>query len=193
MEDHITTIDQLRHFAPLDYRYQLEDALASLEPHTKATFAGLTEALSDENPEVRFLATQILDELDSEAETTIDCYEPRLTVEQLVTLLREPHPDHEFFEPEEDACDQQQLRWEFSPEAIQHVALCELVEQRAAEAVPDILLLIERPSANEEVRLHAARAVFDITGEELEKADDESQRRTLNESRRRSRTGRKTG
>lgn len=186
MNDYNKIIDRLRHFAPRDYRYQLEDALASLEPHTDATIAGLADALSDDDSEVRLLADRLLEELKPQPEdndSMLGRYEPRLTVEQLVTLLREPHPDHEFFESEEDVCDQRQLRREYSPNAIRHVALCELVELRATEAVTDILLLIESPALTEEVRLHAARAVFDITGEELERADDESQRRTLYESR----------
>lgn len=166
MEEETTIIEQLRHFAPLNYRYQIEDALASLRPHTEATFAGLTEALRDEDPDVRFLATQILDELDSEVEATTDCYEPRLTIEQLVALLREPHPDHDFFEPEVNVGDQQKLELDYSSDAIRHVALCELVEHRAKEAVPDILRLIESPALSEGVRLHATRAVFDITGVE---------------------------
>lgn len=159
-------IDQLRHFAARDYRYQLGDALASLEPHTDATVAGLADALTDEDSDVRLLASRLLKELNSQAEQNDaiqDRYEPRLTVAQLVTLLREPNPDHDFFEPEENVGDQQTLELDYSTDAIRHVALCELVEHRAKEAVPDILLLIESPELSEEVRLHAARAVFDIT------------------------------
>lgn len=156
-----TVIEKLRRFAPLDYRYQLEDALVALTPLTDTKIDYLKGALSDHDADVRFLAQRIIDALD--ADSIADCYEPRLTVEQLITLLREPHPDHDFFDPEPNEV-QRQLRTEFSPDAIQHVALSELVEVRAREAVPDILILIEDPSTSPQVRLHAARAVYDITG-----------------------------
>ena len=162
MKDKNSVVEKLQRFAPLDYRYQLEDALTSLEPLTEKTLADLTEALGDHDASVRFLTKQIIDAI--HADSVDDRCEPKLTVEQLVTLLREPHPDHEFFDPEPDENAQQQLRNEFGPDAIHHVALSELVELRARQAVPDILHLIENPSTSPEVRLHAARAVYDITG-----------------------------
>ena len=264
----VTIIDRLRHFAPLDYRYRLEDALASLEPLTDTTIGRLADALSDEDSSVRLLAIQILGELGTQAEpalptmiralndghrlvriaalepvamfeteakdaipiletwlllkddefsrvsaaghiamidpmridemsqllraatiddsaicqqakwlldelqspsthddTTTDVSETRLTIQQLVTLLREPHPDHDFFEPERNSSEQQKLRAEFSPDEIQHVALGHLVDCRAKDAVDEILCLIESPETTVEVRLHAARSVFDITGD----------------------------
>lgn len=262
-----TIIDQLRHFAERYYRYQLVDALTSLEPHTEATIAALGDALSFEDSDVRLLAIQILGELGEKAEAALpamiealadesrlvriaalepvalfgikakdavpileqwlafkddefsrvsaaghiamidstrvaemsqvlraaidgngmatkqaewllkelksptkqvkkpqSCCESELTVQQLVTLLREPHPNHEFFDPELNAHTQKQLSHQFSSDTIQHVALGELVKIRAKEAVDDILCLIERPVTSEEIRLHAAQAVFDITG-----------------------------
>lgn len=267
MHENTIVIDRLRHFSTLSYRYQLEDAFASLQPHTEATVICLADALSDEDSGVRLLAIQILGEFGAKAEaallamiralndgnrlvrisalepvamfgtkakdaipileswlllkddefsrvsaaghiamidpmrtdelsqllraviiddsaigqqakwllkelqspsmhndTTTDVYEPSLTIQQLVTLLREPHPYHDFFEAEQHSCDQQQIRGEYSPNTIQHVALGQLVDQRATGAVDDILCLIESPDTSEEVRLHATRAVFDISG-----------------------------
>lgn len=261
-----TVIEQLRHFAPLEYRYQLDDVLTLLWPHTEATVICLADALSDEDSDVRLLSVQILGLMETKAhpalpamiralddkcrivriaalepvasfgtqaidaipilETWLEQTEdefssviaaghipridahrtsemsvlleqaissngavtqhaqcllselksptnhgktipehrnPTLTVEQLVMLLREPHPDHDFFEAELNPYDQQKLRADYSPDAIQHVALCELVEQRAREAVSDILFLIKSPTTTEDVRLHATQAVFDIT------------------------------
>jgi len=263
-----TIIDKLRHFAFRYYRYQLEDAVASLEPHSSATVNGLVDALSFEDSDVRLLAIQTLGELGEKAEAALpamirsladerrlvriaalepvasfgemakdavpileqwlefkedefsrvsaaghiamidpnrigemsqllraaiddnslatkqaewlleelksptkhvkkpqDRDKPELTVQQLVTLLQEPHPDHDFFDPEPDALTQQQLRNRFTADTIQHLALNELVEHRAKEAVPDIFRFIESSATSPEVRYHATRVVFDITGE----------------------------
>ncbi|MCR9210883.1 MAG: HEAT repeat domain-containing protein [bacterium] len=265
--DHRAITDQLRHFASLNYRYQLEDTLASLEPHSEATVICLADALSDEGSDVRLLTIKILGLLGTKAQlalsamiralddgcrivriaalepvasfgtkaidaipiletwleqsedefsrvsaaghipmidpmrinemsqllraatiddsairqqakwlleklqspsmhddVTAEFNEPKLTVQQLVTLLREPHPNHDFFEHERKSFEQQKLRAEFSPDAIQHVALGQLVDQRATEAVDDILCLIESPATTEEIRLHAEQTLFDITG-----------------------------
>ena len=102
MKDPSTIIDRLRHFASLEYRYQVDDALASLESLTANTLADLNKALSDDDPDVRVLAIQILDAFESDSDVIFDVYEPKLTVEQLITLLREPHPDHDFFDREPD-------------------------------------------------------------------------------------------
>lgn len=167
MDDDTTTFDVLRHFASLDYRYQLEDTLAQLEPITEAVMADLKQASRDADSEVRCLALRILEFLEDDEDPLIDCYSPKLSVEHLVTLLRQPHPDHGFFDPEPYEVAQGKLRIEYSTDAILHVALAELVEHRAKDAVSEILNLIENPSTSDEVSRHAERAVFDITGTPL--------------------------
>ncbi len=71
--DHGPIIGRLRHYAQFEYRYQLEDALASLWPHTSTTAAAaaLSKALSDDDSDVRLLAIEILSKLGTKAESAL--------------------------------------------------------------------------------------------------------------------------
>jgi hypothetical protein len=86
------TINQLRHFAYRFYRYQLDDSLASLEPHTQATVADLANALTDEDSDVRLLSLQICGRLGEKAEAALPAMTEALADERRLVRIAALEP-----------------------------------------------------------------------------------------------------